>query len=117
MLKSLVRAVEDRLSPQKTMKRLSALHIDQPYIALFGSGNSVNALSPQAFEYIKSKAFVITINYAPIRMNGHLNMWSDRKVSDFLNRHYQSNPKDCLLLAKENRLSGSLASSGTHRRR
>lgn len=90
------------------MKRLDALDIKQPYIALFGSGNSVNALSPQEFDFIKSKAFVITINYAPIRLNGHLNMWSDRKVSDFLNQHYKTNEKNCMFLAQEHRVVGDL---------
>ena len=90
------------------MTRLNALNIEQPYIALFGSGNSVNALSAKELECIKSNAFVITINYAPIRITGHLNMWSDRKVSDFLDGYYQENDKNCLFLAQEGRVSGAL---------
>lgn len=90
------------------MKLLNELKIHQPYIALFGSGSSVHDLNDKSFDLIKSQAFVITINYAPIHLQGHLNMWSDRRVSDFLEKHYSTNPKNTLLLTQKHRVSGKL---------
>ncbi len=57
------------------------------------------------FAQIKAQAFVVTLNYAPIRLRGHLNLWSDRRVSQFLEQYYASRPKDCLFLVQENRTS------------
>lgn len=88
------------------MRSLRYLEIKQPYIALFGSGNSLNDLPQEEFDFIKSKAFTITINYAPLRWHGHLNMWSDRKVSEFLSEFYHSNPKQGLFLAQRNKVPG-----------
>lgn len=85
--------------------KVSELQISQPFIAIFGSGNSVHDISEEAFNSIKAHSFTISLNYAPIRLNAHLNMWSDRKVSDFLELHYTYNRKDCLFLAQENRTS------------
>jgi 2-polyprenyl-3-methyl-5-hydroxy-6-metoxy-1,4-benzoquinol methylase len=90
------------------MKTLSRLTIPHPFIALFGSGSSVHDISESDLACIKAHAFTITLNYAPIHLNGHLNMWSDRKVSDFLENHYSQAPKECLLLAQEGRVNGKL---------
>ena len=89
------------------MNFLDTLTIDQPYIALFGSGNSINEMSDSEFQSIKANCFTITVNYAPLKLNGHMNMWSDRKVSDFLESHYTKNPKECLFLTQENRVSAA----------
>ncbi len=86
------------------MNKLSKICGTNTHIALFGSGNSIHDLSQEDFQIIKSNAFVITLNYAPIHLKGHLNIWSDRKVSDFLQQHYSDKPKDCLLLAQEGRV-------------
>lgn len=90
------------------MKLLKELKIKQSFIALFGSGNSIHDLSAEDFELIKSQAFVWTMNYAPLRLQGHLNMWSDKRVADFMDKHYASNPKECLFLARKNRFGNSL---------
>lgn len=90
------------------MKTLSALKIEQPFIALFGSGNSVHELSKEELALIRARAFMITINYAPVHLTGHLNMWSDHKVSAFLEQYYERNPKTCLFLARESRVKGKL---------
>lgn len=87
------------------MNKFSQLHIPHPFIALFGSGNSVHGITQGEFECIKAHAFAITLNYAPIHLNGHLNMWSDRKVSDFLALYYKDQPKRGLFLAQEGRTS------------
>ncbi|HEY3386983.1 MAG TPA: hypothetical protein VGK46_10755 [Saprospiraceae bacterium] len=90
------------------MKSLRELIIPQPFIALFGSGPSIEELTQEDLEMIKAHAFVITLNYAPIQLKGHLNIWSDRNVSDFLETHYLHHPKECLLLAQEGRVGASL---------
>ena len=90
------------------MLTLSHLHIAHPFIALFGSGNSIHHITDEDFERIKAHAFVITLNYAPLRLKGHLNMWSDRQVSEFFENHYASQPKDCLFLAQEGRVGEKL---------
>ena len=89
------------------MNPLPSIH--QPYIALFGSGNSIHDISQTEFAWIKANAFVITLNYAPIHLKGHLNIWSDRKVSDFLEAHYLSHPKNCLFWAQENRTTSAFS--------
>ena len=86
------------------MYSASHLPIPHSHIALFGSGNSIHDISKEDFETIKANTFVITLNYAPIHLNGHLNIWSDRKVSDFLQQHYHSKSKDCLLMAQDGRV-------------
>lgn len=86
------------------MGSLSKLNITQPYIALFGSGNSVKELSAESFAFIKSQAFVITLNYAPIHLKGHMNMWSDLRVSQFLEDYYKDRPKDLLFSAPGSRV-------------
>lgn len=90
------------------MQTLVDLNIPQPFIALFGSGSSVHNISAETFALIKANAFVITLNYAPIRLHGHMNMWSDRKVSDFLAAHYSEHPKDCLFLVRTQRSAAGL---------
>ena len=87
------------------MTDLSQLKIDLPYIALFGSGNSILDIPDEEFEAIKAHTFVITLNYAPVRLKGHLNIWSDRKVSDYLENYYSKQPKDCQFLARKGRTS------------
>lgn len=79
--------------------------IPNPFIALFASGSSVHDISEEDLAHIKANAFVISLNYAPIHLKAHLNMWSDRKVSNFLEQHYNKHPKDCLFLAQEGRVS------------
>ena len=92
------------------MKPLAQLKIDQPYIALFASGSSINDISMAEFEAIKSKAFVVTMNYAPLKWSGHMNMWSDKKVSLFLEKHYAKNPKRELFLVREGRITNGIKS-------
>ena len=77
------------------------LKIEQPYVAIFASGSSVLEMSKVEFETIKRKAFVITTNFGPVNFNGHLNCWSDRTASIFLEKHYSDKPKDCLFLSRE----------------
>ncbi len=90
------------------METLSSLNISHPYIALIGSGRSVLDLSDEDVELLRRHAFVVTLNYAPIRLQGHLNIWSDRKVSDFLEQHFASRSKNCLLSAQEGRVGEKL---------
>lgn len=92
------------------MKTVQDLHIKQASIALFGSGNSVNEITKEEFAFIKSRCFVITINYAPVKLSGHLNMWSDLKVSEFLDEFYKRQPKTNLLLAQKNKVPENLSS-------
>ena len=86
------------------MKYLSKLTIDQEVISIFGSGSSLLEMPEKELDYIRDRSFVITINYGPIHFNSHMNMWSDVHVSQFLNEHYQKNPKDRLFLARVNGL-------------
>ncbi|MEN0004405.1 MAG: hypothetical protein AAF798_09685 [Bacteroidota bacterium] len=96
--------------PIPTARHFRALAIEQPYIVLMGSGNSIQDISPQAFDFIKSRAFVITINYGPLRFKGHLNMWSDLKVSEFLEEFYRTHPKETLFLAQHRKVQKSFVS-------
>jgi len=84
------------------MKYLNELTISQPCITVFCSGNSINDISEEDIEYIKSKSFLITVNYAPVKITGHMNIHSDKKVSDFLQKHFSENGgKQGLLLTRE----------------
>ncbi|PHN02231.1 motility associated factor glycosyltransferase family protein [Flavilitoribacter nigricans] len=97
--------------PKTVYNSLRSLRINQPYIALFGSGNSIHAITSQEFNFIRSKTFVITINYAPVHLQGHLNMWSDLKVSEFLENHYRNNRKNLQFLAQKGKVPESLKRS------
>lgn len=75
--------------------------IEHDYISVFGSGTSINNMSDDEIDAIRSNSFMITMNYAPIKLTGHLNMWSDKKVTAFLQDHYEKSPKNCLFLARD----------------
>lgn len=68
---------------------------------MFCSGNSVNEMANEEFEAIKASSFLITMNYAPIKIIGHMNMWSDKKVTAFLETHYRAHSKQGLFFARD----------------
>ena len=74
--------------------------IEQDTIALFGSGNSVSDLGEEERAHLLKKCFVVTVNYAPVRLASHLNIWSDGRVSEFMAARYGDRPKDRLWLAR-----------------
>lgn len=86
------------------MANISELNIKQDKISIIASGNSVIPLiENKEIEYIKEKSFVITINYAPAVIRGHMNIHCDKKVSDYLyNDIYSKEKKDILFLSREN---------------
>ena len=86
------------------MKHFRELTITQPIITVFCSGNSINDIPQEDIDYIKSKSFLITVNYAPIKIQGHLNMHSDKKVSDFLQTYFrETGGKQAILLLSRER--------------
>lgn len=86
-------------------RTITDLHIDQPIISIFASGNSIHTLSPKDLAVIRSNSFLITMNYAPINIESHLNVWSDRIVSDWMENHYSKKDKDRLFLVREKAFS------------
>jgi len=82
------------------MKPLTCLKIDQKFISIFASGNSINDLTEEDISFIKEKSFLITVNYAPQKIIGHMNIHSDKIVSNFLSDLYRSKKKDTLLLSR-----------------
>ncbi len=58
-------------------------------------------MSNEEVEEIRANSFLFTMNYAPIKIVGHVNMWSDKKVTAFLQNYYDKNPKECLFLARD----------------
>ncbi len=85
-------------APKPALARFSQCRIEPDTIALFGSGNSIHDLDEAERAHLLKRCFVITLNYAPVRLPSHLNIWSDRRVADFLAAHYRDRPKDRLLL-------------------
>jgi len=81
-----------------TLPGFSQCRIEQDTVALFGSGNSIHDLDEAERAHLLKKCFVITVNYAPVRLASHLNMASDRRVAEFLAVHYRDRPKDRLFL-------------------
>ncbi len=79
---------------------LNNLAVKQDFIAIFASGNSLLRLTDAEFHFIKEKAFVITTNYGPLHFTGHMNCWSDKSVSRFLESYYQDHEKNCLFLCR-----------------
>ncbi len=82
-------------------KYFGDLCIDDAHISIFGSGNSINDISEKEIMEIKNKSFLITLNYAPVKISGHMNMWSDKHVSDWMNNYYRNKEKTTLFLARE----------------
>ena len=76
---------------------------------MFGSGNSVADLGAEERAYLLKKCFVVTVNYAPIHLAGHLNMWADGRVSEFIAAHYAGRPKDRLFLARASERNRDMA--------
>jgi glycosyl transferase family 2/glycosyl transferase family 29 (putative sialyltransferase) len=81
-------------------KMFSSLKIDDNIISVFGSGSSIKELTEDDIELIKSRSFLITLNYAPVNIRGDLNIFSDRKVAEFLRDFYRDHEKTELLLSR-----------------
>ena len=96
-------------APKPPLPTLSQCRIEQDTIALFGSGNSIFDLAEEERAHLLKKCFAVTLNYAPVRLASHLNMWSDRRVSDFLATHYRDRPKDRLFLAQATERAHAIA--------
>jgi hypothetical protein len=77
------------------------LQISQNTITVLASGDSVNKMSPEQFEYLKKTTYIITMNYSPCKFIGHANIWSDIKVTDFLRQHYMNKEKDHLFISRQ----------------
>ena len=75
--------------------------IQQKYISVFASGNSINFMTKEDLDFIKQKSFMITMNYAPVKLNGAMNVHSDKNVTDFLIPHFKINPKTMQLVSRE----------------
>ena len=75
--------------------------IDTDTITVFASGNSIEDLSAEDIQYIKDRSFLITVNYAPIKIVGHMNIHSDKRVTEFLHKHFQEHKKQMLVLTRE----------------
>ncbi len=82
-------------------KYFQDMPIKESVISVFGSGNSINNMPSSEVEQIKQHSFMITMNYAPIKLVGHVNMWSDKKVSTWLNDFYAKRDKNNIFLARE----------------
>jgi len=83
-----------------TARGMDALAIKQPYIAIFGSGNSLLSLDQKTLNLIDERCFVITMNYGPLHFKSDLNVWSDPYVTAFLDKHYKQKKKDRLFLTR-----------------
>lgn len=70
------------------------------YVSVFGSGHSIESMSLEEIAWIKSKTFMFSLNYAPIRYSGHINMWSDSGPTEELMKWYATHPKDCQFLTR-----------------
>ncbi|MGD1848725.1 MAG: hypothetical protein ACFB10_25320 [Salibacteraceae bacterium] len=88
------------------MRSISELQIEQPVVSIFASGNSIHDLSKEELEFIRSRSFTVTLNYAPIRLDSHLNVWSDKLVTEWMETHYQNRPKDRLFLVRDTAFAG-----------
>ena len=85
------------------MKNLSELNIKQENISVILSGLSVEKLIESGeIDEIKDNSFMITVNYAPVKIDGHMNMWSDKEVSRYLNTLYVKKEKESLFLSRPN---------------
>ena len=87
---------------------MKELQINQNFISIFASGNSLLDISLEEFQLFKKKSFVITTNFGPLRFNGDMNCWSDKATSIFLDEHYKTHQKDCLFLSREAAFSPGL---------
>lgn len=75
--------------------------ITQPLITVFASGDSLESLTPQDIDLIKSKSFLITMNYAPVKYHPHMNIHSDVKVTKWLYENvFGKGKKDFLVLSR-----------------
>lgn len=70
------------------------------YISVFASGNSIEAMSLEEIAFIKSKTFMFSMNYAPLRYTGHINVWSDSGPTEALMQWYATKQKDCMFLSR-----------------
>lgn len=70
-------------------------NIKQDRISVIASGTSIEQMTNGDIERIRNSSFQITLNYAPCKMQGHLNLWSDVVVSEFLYDYFlvQGHPR------------------------
>jgi hypothetical protein len=75
--------------------------IQQDYVSVFASGNSILSIPMEDLNLIKSKSFMIGINYAVTYLRPHFLLWSDKVVTEFLAAHFSQNPINEILCARE----------------
>jgi len=84
------------------MKPLFAdIPIDKDVITVLGSGHSIDALTCEDFNTLKENSYIFTMNYAPLRFSGHVNVWSDKKVTQWMEMHYAEHPKKTKMLVRD----------------
>ncbi|MEN0007082.1 MAG: hypothetical protein AAF798_23230, partial [Bacteroidota bacterium] len=66
---------------------MTQLHLRKPCIALLGAGLSVHDLSEEDFALLKANTFVVTFDYAPLFLQGHLNIISQQAAANTLAEH------------------------------
>lgn len=76
------------------------LHIEQPYISIFASGNSLHEITSEDFSIIKKNSYVVTTNYSIIKLKGHMHVWSDKEPSVWLDNYFKKNPKEVFLMSR-----------------
>jgi len=79
------------------------IKIEHNFISVFASGISILNLKKEDLDIIKNKSYVITTNF-PLSLHEptfypNLHIWSDYKVSKFLDNYYLKKEKDCSLLS------------------
>jgi hypothetical protein len=101
------RTVRRKVQQEKLIgNKLSELEIEQSYISVFGSGHSIGSIAEEEIEKIKQHSFLITMNYAPVNITGHMNMWSDKHVSVWMDEWQRNKKKNMLFFAREKGLLG-----------
>ena len=85
-------------------QRFADIPISNDLITVIGSGHSVRDLSPEDFQFLKENSFVFTMNYAPVAYHGHVNMWSDKKVTTWMEMHYSAHSKETEFLVRDKAL-------------
>jgi hypothetical protein len=82
---------------------ISKLKIDVPEITIIASGTSINTIPKSFFEYMKSRSYVIGLNYSSCYFTEkelHAIWWSDINVSSWLDT-YHTNKPNLVLISRE----------------
>ena len=91
--------------------KINKIKIDQKYISVFASGNSILDINDRHLKALFEKTFIFTMNYGfeyfiGKGFNPNINIHSDIRVTEYIQKWLQSNKKSFKILSRKEAFNG-----------